>query len=197
MESLRRSLKPAIVLLFAFILIGGVIYPLAVLGVSQIFFKNQAEGSLIVRNGTVVGSRLIGQEFDDPKYFWGRISATSPPYNGGASGGSNLGPTNPALIDEVKGRIKALRESDPSNAAPIPADLVTSSGSGLDPDISPAAALYQAGRIARLRNLPPAKVRDLIVRHIERPQWGVFGESRVNVLGLNLGLDRLSGKFGK
>lgn len=197
MLSLRSSLKPAVVILAAFILIGGVIYPLGVLGLSQLLFNKQANGSLILRKGAVTGSRLIGQEFDDPKYFWGRISATAPPYNGGASGGSNLGPTNPALADEVKARIKALREADPDNRNPVPADLATSSGSGLDPDISPAAAFYQAGRVARIRHLGLDRVRSLVARHVEGPQWGLFGEPHVNVLELNQDLDRISGKSGQ
>jgi K+-transporting ATPase ATPase C chain len=197
MKTLQSSLKPAIVLLASLVLVGGVIYPLVVTGLSALFFRDKAQGSLIVRNQTVIGSRLIGQEFDAPNYFWGRISATTPAYNGGASSGSNLGPTNPALLDEVRGRLKALKEADPSIMAPVPADLVTSSGSGLDPDISPAAAFYQAGRISRLRHLGVDEVRALISRHIERPQWGLFGESHVNVLELNLDLDRISGRLRK
>ncbi len=197
MAAFWNSLKPAIVLLVAFIFLGGVLYPMAVSGVSRVFFRDKADGSLIRLGTTVVGSRLIGQEFDDPKYFWGRLSATSPPYNGGASSGSNLGPTNPALTDEVRGRIKALKDADPANRAPVPVDLVTSSGSGLDPDISPAAAFYQEGRIARLRSLPRSALHALILRHVERPQGGLFGEPRVNVLELNLALDRISGPSAK
>jgi K+-transporting ATPase ATPase C chain len=157
----------------------------------HVLFPNQASGSLVMRGGTVVGSSLIGQSFQDPKYFWGRISATSPmPNNATASGGSNLGPTNPALIDAVRGRIDALKAADPSNTLPIPVDLVTASGSGLDPHISPAAALYQVARIARERQLDALKLRQLVLAHVEPPQWGIFGEARVNVLLLNLALDR-------
>jgi K+-transporting ATPase ATPase C chain len=138
-----------------------------------------------------VGSALIGQSFQEPKYFWGRLSATSPmPYNAAASTGSNFGPTNPALIDAVRGRIEALKAADPQNAAAVPVDLVTASGSGLDPDISPAAALYQVGRVARARHLDTATVRQIVLAHIEPPQWWVFGEPRVNVLLLNLAMDR-------
>ncbi len=197
MAAFINSLKPAIILLVAFTFLGGVLYPLAVEGVSQLFFRDRADGSLVRQGGTVVGSRLIGQEFDDPNYFWGRLSATTPPYNGGASSGSNFGPTNQAFLDEVNGRIKALKDADPANKAPIPADLVTSSGSGLDPDITPAAAFYQEARIARLRKLPLPAVHSLIARHVEGPQRGLFGEPRVNVLELNLALDRISGKAGK
>lgn len=193
MTTLRGTLRPAIVLLFAFVVLGGVLYPLGVTGLSALFFKDKAGGSLIEKNQTVIGSRLIGQEFEDPSYFWGRISATTPAYNGDASSGSNLGPTNPALLDEVKARIKALKEADPDNTRPIPADLATSSGSGLDPDITPAAAYYQADRIAKLRHLKPEEVRALISRHVERPQWGLFGEPHVNVLALNLDLAGMSG----
>ncbi len=193
MTAFINSLKPSIIMLITFLFLGGVLYPLVVEGISHLFFREQANGSLIRQDGKVVGSRLIGQEFDDPKYFWGRLSATTPPYNGGASSGSNFGPTNQALLDEVSGRIKALKDADPSNNARVPADLVTSSGSGLDPDISPAAAFYQEGRIARLRHLPRTTVHALIVRSVEGPQWGLFGEPRVNVLELNLALDRTSG----
>jgi len=155
-------------------------------------FSHQANGSLIEENGKAVGSALIGQQFDAPHYFWGRLSATSPnPYNAQNSGGSNLGPTNPALADEVKGRIAALHEADPSNTASIPVDLVTSSGSGLDPDISPAAAAYQAARVAKARGLTLEQVSGLIAQNTSGRQLGVFGEPRVNVLRLNLALDEL------
>ena len=168
----------------------GILYPLAATGVSQVLFPAKANGSLIAKDGKTVGSSLIGQAFSEPKYFWGRPSATSPnPNNGSSSSGSNLGPTNPALTDAVKQRIDALRQADPSNTAPVPVDLVTASGSGLDPEISPAAAEYQVGRIARVRGMEPAKVRELIAAHTEGRQFGILGEPRVNVLALNLALD--------
>jgi potassium-transporting ATPase KdpC subunit len=145
----------------------------------------------VMRDNKVVGSSLISQSFQDPKYFWGRLSATSPmPNNAAASGGSNYGPTNPALLDAVKGRIDALKKADPDNTLPIPVDLVTASGSGLDPDITPAAALYQVTRVARARNLDPQKVKERVLAQIKGPQWAIFGESRVNVLILNLSMDR-------
>lgn len=185
-------LRPAINLLILMSLITGIAYPLAVTGVAGVLFPAKAAGSLIVRDGKAVGSRLIGQPFSDPKYFWSRPSATSPqPYNGLASGGSNAGPLNPALIASVKARIARLRAADPGNHAPIPVDLVTASASGLDPDISVAAAYYQADRIARLRHLSRARVRALIAGHTQGPWLGVIGEPRVNVLELNLALDKL------
>jgi K+-transporting ATPase ATPase C chain len=169
------------------------VYPLTVTGLAQLVFPQQANGSLIVRDGKVIGSELIGQYFDDPKYFWGRPSATSPfPYNAAASSGSNLGPTNPALIEAVKIRVAALRAADPDNEAPVPVDLVTASGSGLDPHITPAAALYQAHRVARLRGLEENQVKDLVARSTEGRQFGFLGEPRVNVLKLNLALDERS-----
>jgi potassium-transporting ATPase KdpC subunit len=182
--------RPALLLLLLLSVLTGLIYPAVVTGIAQLVFPSQATGSLIVKDGKPVGSALIGQPFDDPKYFWGRPSATAPfPYNAGASSGSNLGPLNPALHDAVKGRVEALREADPGNTAPVPVDLVTASGSGLDPHISPAAALYQVGRVAEARKLDEAVVRRLIEQHTEGRQLGFLGERRVNVLRLNLALD--------
>jgi len=183
-------LRPALTSLILFTLITGVAYPLLVTGIAQLVFPFPANGSLIVQDGKVVGSALIGQPFDDPRYFWGRPSATSPfAYNAGASSGSNLSPTNPALISAVQGRVDALRAADPGNTAPVPVDLVTASASGLDPHISPAAALYQLSRVARARQLAPDAVRALVARHTEARFLGLFGEPRVNVLVLNLALD--------
>jgi potassium-transporting ATPase KdpC subunit len=187
---MRTQLRPVIVSLAIFTLLTGVIYPLVVTGFSQLVFPHQANGSLIVQNGQVVGSELIGQSFDDPRYFWGRISASSPyPYNAAASTGSNLGPSNPALTAEVKARIAALKAADPTNTAPIPVDLVTSSGSGLDPNISIAAANYQVARVARIRGLSLEVVQALVGQFTAGRQLGVLGEPRVNVLELNLALD--------
>ena len=186
-----RLLRPLLVLFLALTVLTGLIYPLAVTGIGNVLFPREARGSLIMRDGSVVGSRLIGQPFNDPKYFWGRLSATTPmPYNGTGSSGSNLGPTNPALLDAVKARIAQLRAADPGNALPIPVDLVTASASGLDPEESPAAALYQVPRVARERHMDPARVRQLVLANVQGPQWGMFGEPRVNVLMLNLALDR-------
>jgi potassium-transporting ATPase KdpC subunit len=185
--------RPAIVLFLVLTLVTGVAYPLVVTGVAKAVFPTQAGGSILLKNGNPVGSALIGQSFSDPKHFWSRPSATSPqPYNGLASGGSNLGPLNPALTDGIKSRIDALHAVDPANKAPIPVDLVTASASGLDPDISLAAAYYQAPRIARERGLPLRTVETLIATHA-RDRWlGILGEPRVNVLELNLALDAMS-----
>ena len=186
-----RYLRPGLSLVFAMTLLVGVIYPFALTGVSKLAFARQAQGSLLYENGELIGSELIGQNFTDPKYFWGRPSATTPqPYNGVNSGGSNLGPLNPALIDKVHANAKALHEADPSNKAEIPVELVTASTSGLDPEISPAAALYQAARVASARHMPIAKVRALIEIHQRNPILGVIGEPVVNVLALNLDLDK-------
>jgi K+-transporting ATPase ATPase C chain len=190
-----KQLRPALVSLTLLTILTGVVYPVAVTVVAQALFPSQANGSLIMKDGKPVGSALIGQPFDDPKYFWSRLSATSPvAYNGAASSGSNLGPLNDALVDAVKARIDALKAADPDNTLPIPVDLVTASGSGLDPHISPAAARYQIARVARARSVPETTVRDLVTRHTSGRQWGVFGEPVVDVLGLNLALDALGGK---
>ena len=187
------QIKPALVILGLLSLVTGVAYPLVVTGIAQAVFPSQANGSLILRDGKAVGSSLIGQPFDDSRYFWGRLSATAPfGYNAGASSGSNLGPINPALHSAAKGRIDALRGADPGNQAPIPVDLVTASGSGLDPDISPAAAFYQVPRVARARHLDEERVRELVHLHIRHRQLGLLGEPRVNVLRLNLALDGMT-----
>jgi K+-transporting ATPase ATPase C chain len=184
--------RPAIVLLALFTILTGLVYPLLVTGIAQGLFPSQANGSLIVQGDKAVGSVLIGQPFDDPKYFWGRLSATAPfPYNAGASSGSNLGPTNPDLKKAVQGRMEVLRAADPSNQAPVPVDLATASGSGLDPHISPASALYQVRRVARARGLDEATARHLVEQHIEGRQLGILGEPRVNVVRLNLALDAM------
>jgi K+-transporting ATPase ATPase C chain len=187
---MRAHVRPAIVSLGLLTLVTGVAYPLLVTGIAQLLFPWQANGSLVLKDDRPVGSALIGQPFDDPKYFWSRPSATSPfPDNAAASTGSNLGPTNPALAEAVKSRVEALRAADPGNTAPIPVDLVTASGSGLDPHISPAAALYQVHRVAKARGLDEGAVRQLVEQHIEGRQLGILGEPRVNVLRLNLALD--------
>ncbi len=168
----------------------GLLYPFAITGLAQFLFPKQANGSLIYKDGKAVGSSLIGQPFDDPKYFWSRPSATGPvPYNGAASSGSNLGPTNPALFKAVQDRVDALRKADPDNTQPIPVDLVTASASGLDPHISPAAAAYQAGRVAKVRGISLATVQELIQKHTQGRFLGLLGEPGVNVLELNLDLD--------
>lgn len=183
-------LRPALVLFVLLSALTGLVYPLAVTGAAQSVFPAQAAGSLVVRDGKPVGSTLIGQNFSDPRHFWGRPSATAPmPYNASASSGSNQGPLNPALTEAVKGRIEALRAADPGNTQPVPVDLVTASASGLDPHISPAAARYQAARVARLRGMPADHVAQLIQDHTETPLLGLLGEPRVNVLALNLALD--------
>jgi K+-transporting ATPase ATPase C chain len=190
---MRRDLVSAAVLFVLLTLLTGLAYPLLVTGLAQGLFREHANGSLIVRDGRPVGSALIGQPFSDPKYFWSRPSATVPqPYNGLASSGSNVGPTNPALVEAVQQRIAALRQADPGNGAPVPVDLVTASASGLDPHISPAAAEYQLGRVARARGLEPATLRELVAAHTEPRLLGVLGEARVNVLRLNLALDALA-----
>jgi len=187
---LFAQIRPAIVSFILLTALTGVLYPLVVTGIAQTVFYNQAEGSLIVSgDGKILGSSLIGQNFDDPKYFWGRISATSPAYNASSSSGSNLGPTNPALLDEVKGRIAALKTADPNNNAPIPVDLVTSSGSGLDPHISQAAANYQLARVARVRGLTPDAVKHIVDQNTRGRFLGFLGEPVVNVLQVNLALD--------
>lgn len=187
---LRTLAAQAAGMLAVLTLITGVAYPLLVTGAAKGVFPGQANGSMIVQGQKVVGSTLIGQPFEDPRHFWGRLSATTPgPFNAGASTGSNLGPTNEALTKSAKARIDALRSADPENTAPIPVDLVTASGSGLDPHISPAAAAYQVGRVARARGIPEDRVRAVVARHTEGRDLGVLGEPRVNVLLVNLALD--------
>jgi len=189
---MKPLVRPAISLFVLLSVVTGLLYPLLVTGLAKAVFPRQAAGSLLRDDtGQVIGSSLIGQNFSDPKYFWGRPSATSPmPYNAANSGGSNQGPLNPALIDAVKSRIEALKAADPGNTAPIPVDLVSASASGLDPHISLAAALYQAGRVARLRGLSDDAMRTLLADHTEGRLLGVLGEPRVNVLQLNLALER-------
>ncbi len=189
---MKNILRPALVLFFILTLITGVAYPLIVTGLAQSLFPAQASGSIILRDGKAVGSELIGQNFSDPKHFWGRPSATGPmPYNASASSGSNQGPLNPALTDAVKSRIEALRAADPGNTARVPIDLVTASASGLDPHISPAAANYQINRVVKARGLATEKVQALIDAQTDMPWFGLIGEPRVNVLKLNLELDKL------
>ncbi len=189
---LKKILYPSVILIALLTIVTGLFYPLLITGIAQTIFPDKANGSLIIKNSKAVGSRLIGQNFTDPKYFWGRPSATSPdPYNAEASGGSNLGPTNPELTKLVKERLARLRAADPENKEPVPVDLVTSSASGLDPHISRAAADFQVRRIARLRNIPEIKIQDLVEKHTQKIQMGFLGEPMVNVLELNLALDDL------
>lgn len=193
---MRENLRPALVMLLLLALVTGLAYPLMVTAIGQMAFPRQASGSLIVIDGQTGGSELIGQPFDDPRYFWGRPSATAPaPYNAAASAGSNLGPSNDALIHAIQARIDALHAANAAlgvaNLAPVPVDLVTSSGSGLDPDMSPAAAEWQVGRVARARNLSDQQIRSLVAQNTQNRQFGLLGEARVNVLKLNLALDAI------
>lgn len=188
---MRTEIRPALILLGAFTLLTGVVYPAVVTGVGQVLFPQRASGSLIRDGERIRGSMLIGQPFRGPGYFWSRPSATGPAYNAAASSGSNIGPTNPALAQAVKDRIAALRAADPANTAPVPVDLVTASGSGLDPHITPAAAEYQVARVARARGLSEARVRELVAAHTVGRTFGLLGEPRVNVLELNLALDQV------
>ena len=188
---LARLIRPAVSLLILMTFLLGIVYPMLITAISKAAFPRQAAGSLVYRNGALIGSMLIGQSFSDPKYFWGRPSATAPqPDNGLASGGSNLGPLNPALLDQVKANAKALRDADPDNHAPIPVELVTASASGLDPDISPAAAAFQVDRVARARGMPVADLQALVAAHQQNRVLGYIGEPRINVLELNLALDK-------
>jgi len=188
----KTLIRPAVSLLALMTLLLGIVYPLVITGADKVAFPRQAAGGLIYEDGKLVGSKLIGQGFSDPKYFWGRPSATTPqPYNGLASSGSNLGPLNPALLDAVKANAKALHDADPENRQPVPVDLVTASASGLDPEVSPAAVEYQAARVARARGLDFAPVESLIKAHVQERLFGIIGERRINVLELNLALDRL------
>jgi K+-transporting ATPase ATPase C chain len=186
------QVRPAVTLFVILTLVTGILYPLAITGIAQVAFANSADGSIIEKGGTPVASRLIGQSFSDPKYFWSRPSATGPgPYNAAASSGSNQGPLNPALVDAVNGRIEALRKADPSQTGPVPVDLVTASASGLDPHLSVAGIGYQVGRVARSRNLPVERVKELVAAHSKGRFMGVFGEPHVNVVELNLALDAM------
>ena len=187
---IRQLLRPLLVLFVLLTAITGLLYPWVVTGIGAALFAPQTAGSLILRDGKPVGSSLIGQPFQSPQYFWGRLSATAPmPNNALASSGSNFGPLNPALIEAAQARIAAFKAADPGNEAPVPVDLVTSSASGLDPHISPAAALYQVARVAAARNMDADQLRAQVLAAVQGPQWGVFGELRVNVLQLNLALD--------
>jgi len=190
-----RQLRPVFIVFLLLTVVTGIVYPLLVTGIAQLAFPEKANGSLIRSEEGYAGSELIGQPFDDPKYFWGRLSATPDfPYNSASSSGSNLGPSNPALAEAVKTRVAALQKADPGNTSPLPIDLVTSSGSGLDPHLSPAAVFYQVPRVAKARGLSEDQVRQLAGRFVEPRQWGFLGEPRVNILKLNLSLDRLREK---
>jgi len=192
---ISSNFRPALVMIVLMTVLLGGVYPAAVTAIASVLFPWQASGSLIEQDGKAVGSVLIGQPFSEPGHFWSRPSATGPfPYNAASSSGSNLGPLNPALIDAVTARIEALRDADPGNTAPVPADLVTASASGLDPHISPAAAEYQVARVARVRGLDPAQVRALVDEFTEGRQFGFLGEPRVDVLRLNIRLDSLTPK---
>ena len=185
-----KHLRSSVIAILLFTVLTGLFYPLAVTGIAQLIFPGKANGSMIVKDGKLLGSELVGQPFSDPKYFWSRLSATGPfAYNAAASSGSNYGPLNPALLDAVQKRIKDLKDADPQNTKPIPVDLVTASGSGLDPHISVVAALYQLSRVARNRNMSEEKIRSLLDQYTEGRQLGFLGEPRVNVLRLNLALD--------
>lgn len=189
---MSKILLPSLLTLLVFSVLTGIVYPLVVTGIAAVCCAHSAGGSLILQGDRLVGSALLGQPFEDPKYFWSRPSATTPqPYNGASSTGSNLGPTNPAQIDAVKMRVAALQQADPDDKLPVPVDLVTASASGLDPHISPAGAEYQVTRVARARGIDPDRLRGLIAAHTQSRQWGVLGEPRVNVLELNLALDGL------
>ena len=189
---MKKIVRPVLVLFFVLTLLTGILYPLLVTGLGQWLFPAQSHGSLVYRDGKTVGSLLVGQNFTEPGYFWGRPSATGPfPNNAAVSSGSNQGPLNPALVDAVKGRVEALRAADPGNSAPVPNELVTASASGLDPHISPGAAQFQVARVARVRNLTVAQVQALVEQNTLRPLLGVIGEPVVNVLQLNLALDNL------
>lgn len=192
-----RLIRPAVVLLFLFSVLLGVAYPLVVTAFAQLVFSHKANGSLVSREGTVIGSALLGQSFYQPKYFWSRLSATMPPYNAMASSGSNLSPANAQWVAIAKVRIDALRKADPGNAKPIPVDLVTASGSGLDPHISVAAAEYQVARVAKARQMPEQRVRELIERHKNAGWQTLFGTARINVLMLNLALDEAQKELSK
>lgn len=186
------QVRSSAVALLSMTLLCGVVYPLTVTMIAKFAFPRESAGSLLEMNGRVVGSTLVGQPFDDPKYFWGRPSATTPwTYNAGSSTGSNMGPTNPALTDAVRARVVALRADTPDRSDPVPVDLVTASGSGLDPHVSPAGALYQVVRVARARKVDESRVRELVMAHVETPDFGVIGEPRVNVLALNVALDAM------